>query len=91
MKRTRGTAGTAGVVLDAGAFIALEKGDPVMTHLVERFTREATPLITSAGVVAEIWRGGEGAQIPIVFLLRHTRVVDFTEPSSGPRSAPECW
>ena len=67
------------MVLDSGAFIALEKGDPVMAHLVERFRREATPLITSAGVLAEIWRGGHDSQIPIVFLLRHTRVIDLTQ------------
>jgi tetratricopeptide (TPR) repeat protein len=46
------------VILDSGAFIALEKRDPVMTHLVERLSRETTPLPTSAGVVAEVWRGG---------------------------------
>jgi hypothetical protein len=70
--------GPAGVVLDSGAFIALEKGDPVMTHLVERFNREATPLVTSAGVVAEIWHSGQATQIPIVFLLRRTLVLDLT-------------
>ena len=48
------------------------------THLVERFARDATPLVTSAGVVAEIWRGGMGDQIPIAFLLRRTRVADLT-------------
>jgi hypothetical protein len=69
---------TPGVVPDAGAFLALEKRDRVMTHLVDRFAREGTPLVTSAGVVAEMWRGGVGAQIPIVFLLRRTRVVDLT-------------
>ncbi len=78
MKNMKSAAGAAGVVLDSGAFIALEKRDPMMTHLVERFVREATPLVTSAGVVAEIWRGGQGVQIPIVYLLRRTRVVDLT-------------
>ena len=78
MKRTKRTAPPAGVVLDSGAFIALEKRDPTMTHLVERFARGATPLVTSSGVVAEVWRGGEGAQIPIVYLLRRTQVVDLT-------------
>jgi PIN domain len=78
VKRPKNDGRTAGVVLDSGVFIALEKGDPVMTHLVERFNREATPLVTSAGVLAEIWRGGQGTQIPIVFLLRRTRVVDLT-------------
>ena len=76
MEKTAGTA--TGVVLDSGAFIALENRDRVMTHLAERFYREATPLVTSAGVIAEIWRGGKDAQIPIVFLLRQTRVIDLT-------------
>jgi hypothetical protein len=49
------------VVLVSGAFIALENRDPVMTHLAERFAREGPSLITSAGVVAEIWRGGKDA------------------------------
>ncbi len=66
------------MVLDAGAFIALERRDPIMAHLVDRFAREKTPLVTSAGVVAQVWRGGEGTQIPIVFLLRRTEVVDLT-------------
>ena len=78
MKGAKTPTATPGVVLDAGAFIALEKRDPVMTHLVERFAREGTPLVTSAGVVAEIWRGGVSAQIPIALLLRRTRVVDLT-------------
>jgi len=78
MKKAKTAIGTAGVVLDSGAFIALEKHNPVMTHLVERLAREATSLVTSAGVVAEIWRGGKDAQIAIVYLLRRTQVVDLT-------------
>lgn len=67
-----------GVVLDAGAFIALERRNRVMVHLTERFTSEKTPLVTSAGVVAQVWRGGSGGQAPIAFLLRRTEVVDLT-------------
>jgi hypothetical protein len=67
-----------GVVLDAGAFIALEKRNAVMVRLAERFAEEQTPLVTSAGVVAQVWRGGSGAQIPVTFLLRRTRVIDLT-------------
>jgi hypothetical protein len=67
-----------GVVLDAGAFIALERRDRVMTHLAALFARERTPLVTSAGVVAQVWRGGSRAQVPIAFVLRHTLVVDLT-------------
>lgn len=71
-----------GVVLDAGAFIALERRDPVMTHLVRRFSAESTPLVTSAGVVAQVWRGGVDAQVPVAYLLRRTRVADLTHASA---------
>jgi hypothetical protein len=69
---------TSGVVLDAGAFIALERKDRVMVHLAQRFRDEQTPLVTSAGVVAQVWRDGARAQVPIAFLLRRTQVIDLT-------------
>jgi predicted nucleic acid-binding protein len=69
-----------GVVLDAGAFIAAERRDRVMTELARRFAEDETPLVTSAGVVAQVWRGGSRAQVPIAFLLRRTTVVDLTQP-----------
>jgi PIN domain len=71
-----------GVVLDAGAFIALERRDRVMVHLAQRFADEGTPLVTSAGVVAQVWRGGERNQVPITFLLRRTQVVDLSAASA---------
>lgn len=67
-----------GLVLDTGAFIALERRDKVMTALAAQATIDEVPLVTSAGVVAQVWRGGGGAQVPVVFLLRRTRVVDLT-------------
>jgi hypothetical protein len=66
---------TAGVVLDAGAFIALERADRTMTALTKLFVDSATPLVTSAGVVAQVWRGGAGRQAPLAYLLRHCAVV----------------
>jgi hypothetical protein len=72
--------GTPGVVLDAGPFIALERRSGVMAHLVRRFAESQTPLVTSAAVVAQVWRGGGRTQVPLVFLLRRTRVVDLTHP-----------
>ena len=68
----------SGVVLDAGAFIALERRGRVATRLFQRFANEATPLVTSAGVVAQVWRGGAGVNVPLVFVLRRTVVVDLT-------------
>ena len=67
-----------GVVLDAGAFIALEHRDRVMVALARGFEADGIPLVTSAGVVAQVWRGGGGVQIPVVYLLRRTHVVDLT-------------
>ncbi len=72
------TEGAAGVVLDAGAFIALERRDRMMARLAQRFAEARTPLVTSAGVVAQVWRGGAGRQVPVAFLLRRTTVVDLT-------------
>jgi hypothetical protein len=67
-----------GVVLDAGAFIELERGNRVMAHLARRFHDARTPLLTSAGVVAQVWRGGARRQVPVAFLLRRTEVADLT-------------
>ena len=67
-----------GVVLDAGAFIALERRDRTMVALTQRFVEARTPLVTSAGVVAQVWRGGDQRQVPIAYLLRRTVVVDLT-------------
>ena len=70
--------GSAGVVLDAGAFIALERRDRTMVCLAQRFAESKTSLVTSAGVVARVWRGGGPRQIPVAFLLRRATVVDLT-------------
>jgi hypothetical protein len=65
-------------VLDAGAFIAVERRNRTMVHLVRRFAEENTPLVTSAAVIAQVWRGGGREQVPIVFLVRRTVVFDLT-------------
>ena len=66
-----------GVVLDAGAFIAAERRDRTMVALVRLFAQSKTPLVTSAGVVAQVWRGGGDRQVPIAYLLKRTVVVDL--------------
>ena len=69
---------SGGVVLDAGAFIALERRSPTMVRLAQLFAREKTSLVTSAGVVAQVWRGGAAQQVPLVYLLRRTAVIDIS-------------
>jgi len=68
-----------GVVLDAGPFIALERRNGRMVRLAKVFADRKTPLVTSAGVVAQVWRGGMDRQVPVAFLLRRTQVVDLTD------------
>lgn len=65
----------AGVVLDAGVFIALERRNGAIVALVQLFAKKEVPLVTSAGVVAQVWRGGVDRQVPIAFLLRRTSVM----------------
>ena len=67
----------SGVVLDAGAFIALERGNGTMVELTRRFVSARTPLVTSAGVVAQVWRGGP-RQVGVAYLLHRVTVVDLT-------------
>ncbi len=67
--------GRLGVVLDAGAFIALERRNRTMVALAQILLEAQTPLVTSAGVVAQVWRGGGQRQVPIALFLRRVLVV----------------
>jgi len=49
-----------------------------MVVLARRLIAERIPLVTSAGVVARVWRGGE-AQAGLRCLLEYTRVVELTQ------------
>lgn len=69
-----------GVVLDAGAFIALERRNRTMVALAQLFLERKTPLVTSAGVVAQVWRSGDRTQAPIAFLLRRVAVASLDYP-----------
>jgi len=68
-----------GVVLDAGAFIALERRQRIVVELARRLIVAQTPLLTSSGVVAQVWRGGGHRQVPVAYLLHHTEVTDLTQ------------
>lgn len=46
------------LVLDAGALIALERGDASMWRRYDEAQRAGRPRITHGGVVGQVWRGG---------------------------------
>ena len=62
------------LVLDAGAFVAVERGNRDVVALVKRERLAGRPPITGGGVVAQVWRGGTGRQAPLARLLAGTDV-----------------
>jgi hypothetical protein len=69
---------TAGYVLDAGAFVEVEKRNNRAGLLFEQLRRAQTPLVISAGAVAQVWRGGNARQVPLAFLLSRVTVIDLS-------------
>ena len=63
------------LVLDAGAFIAVERGSREVIALVKRERLAGRPPVTNGGVVGQVWRGGNGRQAPMARLLAGTNVV----------------
>jgi len=48
------------LVLDAGAFVAIEEGDRSMWRRLKSAQIAGLPPTTHGGVVAQVWRGGGG-------------------------------
>jgi hypothetical protein len=57
------------LILDAGAFVAVERG---VVALVKRERLAGRVPVTSGGVVAQVWQGGLGRQAPVARLLAGT-------------------
>ena len=57
------------LLLDAGALIGYERGNPIVIGALARATQDRTPVITSASVTAQVWRN-ESRQVPLERLLR---------------------
>jgi hypothetical protein len=67
------------LVLDAGAFVAVERGDRDVVALVKRERLAGRPPVTSGGVVAQVWRGGHGRQATVARLLAGVDVAPIDE------------
>ena len=63
------------LILDAGAFVAAERGDRDLVALVKRERLAGRVPVTCGGVVAQVWRGGQGKQAPLARLLAGVEVV----------------
>ncbi|MGH2861356.1 MAG: PIN domain-containing protein [Solirubrobacteraceae bacterium] len=56
-------------MLDAGALIALERGDRLTAVLIDEAKAQGRRLVVPAGVVGQVWRGG-AAQAVIARALK---------------------
>ena len=72
MGKTR-TGSTTGIVLDAGALIALDRGDKRMIALLQRAIDQKQALRVPAGVVGQAWRNGR-IQVTLSRFLRSDEV-----------------
>jgi predicted nucleic acid-binding protein len=68
MGRTRART-AAGIVLDTGALIALERGDKRMIALLHRALAQRRAFRVPAGVVGQAWRNGR-VQVTLTRFLR---------------------
>jgi hypothetical protein len=62
------------LILDAGAFIAVERGDRDTVALLKLELAEGRAPATHGGVVGQVWRGGSGRQVPVARLLHATEI-----------------
>ena len=72
MGRTR-THTAAGIMLDAGALIALDRGDKRMIALLQRALAQGRAFRVPAGVVGQAWRDGR-VQVTLARFLRSEEV-----------------
>ncbi|MDE0579746.1 MAG: PIN domain nuclease [bacterium] len=63
------------VLLDAGAFIAIESGYQPMDRLLKDARQKGIPLKTHGGVIAQVWRGGTRGQTRLARALRAVETV----------------
>lgn len=67
------------LVLDAGAFIAVERGDRDVVALIKRERLAQRAPVTHGGIVGQVWRGGAGRQVSLGLLLAGVEVAALDE------------
>jgi hypothetical protein len=67
------------LVLDAGAFLAVERADRTVIALLKRELLSRRVPVTHGGVLAQVWRGGAGRQANLASLLAGVEVVPLDD------------
>jgi len=73
------------LVLDAGAFIAIERRDRDTVALIKRELVAQRVPVTHGGIVGQVWRGGRARQAPVARLLAAVSVAPLDD-SAGRRA-----
>jgi hypothetical protein len=68
------------LVLDAGAFLSLERDDRAMWTRLKATLVAGAPPLTHGGVVAQVWRGGHGRQALLARALAGTDIAGLDDP-----------
>jgi predicted nucleic acid-binding protein len=69
------------LILDAGAFIAVERGDFKTLTLIENSRNRGVKIVTVSPVVAQVWRDGR-RQVTLARLLTGVEVVAPTDEAA---------
>ena len=77
------------LVLDAGALIAVERGDREVLALLKRERQQGRAPLTHGGVLGQVWRGGQGRQAQLARLLPGLDFSLWTRHSAARRGS--CW
>lgn len=65
-------------VFDAGAFLALERGDRLIGQYLRAAARDDVAILTHGGVVGQVWRAGGARQARVARALKATKVLPLT-------------
>jgi hypothetical protein len=71
------------LVLDAGALVAVERGDPAVLGLLREAQRAGVPVRTSSTIVSQVWRDGR-TQARLASVLRGVDEVAHDRSRSRP-------
>ena len=72
------------LVLDAGAFIAVERGDRLTMELIKADVRAGRAPVTHGGVIGQVWRGGVGKQARLALLVSAVAIAPLAYNAAGP-------
>ena len=67
------------VILDVGAFVALERDDRAMWRRLKAALKSGSPPMTHGGVIAQVWRGGTGRQTRLARALHAVDTVPLDD------------